>query len=374
MVNSNFGPEAREKGDTVDLRLPTKQVAYPIVPGIVPTEPDYAKDITPEKVPIKLDRWEGSSFHLSDQDIGNIDAQAHFIPVQSIEAVDALAEVVNADILSNSNKIFGFVGTPGTTPFEHVGAAAPTADHEDTRAIVRARATLNNQKADPRNRRFVMDPDAEGNALGLRAFQDVAQAGDAGAKREGQIGFKFGFDVSYELQMPTHEAGSFTAPDPVAKSATVQAVGLKDVVLTTGAATGAADLFFGDIITFGNSTQTHVVTQAVAEATAATDFTVKIEPGLKVALAGGETVTLKATHVINLGFHRDAFAFVNRPLLDDLGLNAQGNEGIVAVTDPVSGLTMRLERKREHKRWVWEYDMLWGTELVIRELAVRVAG
>ncbi len=42
---------------------------------------------------------------------------------------------------------------------------------------------------------------------------------------------------------------------------------------------------------------------------------VALSPTLKVIASSGAAVTFKASHVVNLSFHRDAFAFANRGLL-----------------------------------------------------------
>jgi hypothetical protein len=44
------------------------------------------------------------------------------------------------------------------------------------------------------------------------------------------------------------------------------------------------------------------------------------------------------------------------------------------VPDPVSGLTMRLQVRKEYRRYRWSFDVLWGVGAVRPDLAVRIAG
>jgi hypothetical protein len=125
----------------------------------------------------------------------------------------------------------------------------------------------------------------------------------------------------------------------------------------------------GDIITIAGHTQTYTV---LADATAdgSGDATLTIAPGLQVALAGSEAITLKASHVVNLGFTREAFALVTAPFESD----SMGNAEIASMRDPVTGLVLRLEVKRQYKQTKWEFDILWGSACLRPEFAARLAG
>ena len=115
-------------------------------------------------------------------------------------------------------------------------------------------------------------------------------------------------------------------------------------VVSLAKATNAAGLKEGDILTIAGDAQTYVVMEAV---------------------------TVSGSHVMNLAFHRDAIAFATRPLMDSA--NGLGNL-IQSAVDPVSGLSLRLEVSREHKRTRFSYDILYGADVVRRELGCRIAG
>jgi hypothetical protein len=144
------------------------------------------------------------------------------------------------------------------------------------------------------------------------------------------------------------------------------------VVATTAASTGACALLVGDIITFSGDTQTYTLTANATQASASTNVNLAISPPKAVALAGGETITVAASHVVNLAFARDAFAFASRPVKPmNLGKDIDDE---FYVADPVSKITMRLSYRQEFHRTRFAFDVLWGTGLLRPQLATRVAG
>jgi len=354
LVNRGYNDIAGEQGSTIDVPIPSAIAVQAVVPNNV--SPSTA-DIGPSVVSIPLNKWYEAPFYLTDQDMMTV--MEGTIPMQASEAIKSLANQVNSDILALYNSVYGYWGTAGTTPL-----ASNANDIAGTRKV------LDNQLAPVDDRRFLLNPDANANAMSLTAFQYVNQSGTDLTMRKGQIGERLGFDFYMSQLIPTHTSGTITT-GLVAKAATPQAVGTTAIVCTTAASTGACALLAGDIITFAGDSQTYVVTANATQAAAATDVTVNIQPGKQVALTGGEAVSVKASHVVNLAFHRDAFAFATRPL--EAAVEGLGHI-ITSAADPLSGLTLRLEISREFKRTRYSYDILYGCQCIRPQLAARLAG
>lgn len=349
LVNHEYDAMAGSKGSSIDVPIPSAITAVAVTPAN--TAPSTA-DVTTDKVTISLDQWYEAPFYMTDKDMQEV--MAGVIPMQASEAVKAIANQINSYILSFYTEVYGFAGTAGTTPFATDLAAAQA-----------ARRVLGQQLAPTNDRRIVLDPLAEEKALGNRAIQDASWRNDGGASlREGQIGRSLGFDWFMDQAIPTHTAG--TAAGATTNSAGY-AVGVKTVTL---ASAGTGTILVGDVITFAGQTQTYRV--VTGDADVSNGGTVTFEPGLAAAIPASNTaITLKASHTVNLAFQRDWFAFATRPFAD---ADASGLGKFVSMVDPVSGLALRLEVTREHKRTRWSFDALYGGKPVRNALACRIAG
>lgn len=362
LVNGSYSAVAAAFGSTIDVPLPTAQAASDVTPS---NTPPAAGNTTPPTVQILLNNWKKTNFFLSDKDMQEIDKNQSFMPMQISEAIRSLANAVNLTILQEYKGIYGYAGTAATTPF--VSTVVGATD---------LRKRLHIQLCPRSDRRFVMNYDAEANALALAAFSNFEQTGDPEVKREGSLGRKFGFDWYTDDQILTHTSTVFTAGAVTVNG--VQAInagstdGGRNGTVSIAKATNTSPLVKGDIITIATDPQQgYVVT---ADTTLAVGNTsVPIAPALQKATAGGEAVTLIATHVVNMGFHRDAFAFANRPLANSSQDMALGSQ-IVSMTDPLTGISLRLEVSRQYKQVNWEFDLLWGSKLVRAALAARLLG
>lgn len=346
LVNSDYSREAAEKGNTIDVVVASAITAQSVTPSYV--APDDA-GVTPTKVQVPLDQWYEAPFFLSDKDIA--EAYDGFMPLQVGEAVKSLANNVDSYLLAMYKYFYGAVGTAGTTPFA-----------TDIQAAVDARKILFEQLCPAQDRRAVLDPAAEANALMNRAFQDQSWRGDGAGIIEGQIGRKLGMDWFIDQNMPTHTlAGAGT---PLTDQADI-AIG--DTEIHTDGWTTKPEL--GDLFTVAGDSQQYTIISSGA--LAGTDSDIVISPGAKVAWGDSVAMTMVASHTPNLAFHRDAIAFATRQLEvpgDGLGSLIQ------AATDDISGLTLRLEVSRQHKRTRWSFDILYGGKVVRPEYGSRILG
>ena len=379
LVNSDYGAEASKKGSTIDVPVPVAVTTIPVAPSNVFVD---KTGLTPAYVQITMDQWQQNDpIGLTDKDLCEIEANEIFLPMQLMEAVKALASDVNQEIIgkyTGANRgIYGVAGTTyGTDPFgssQGVGGAT------------QARKVLNIQLCPKTDRRGVVDFAAEANMLDLAQFSDAEKIMSAVVKMEGEIGRKYGIDWVADDDVPTHTAGTLKTQAGTLTCADTAAAELTITTVTSNSASDDAKTIVpGDIVTFSGSsagadTQTYVVTGSSTYTLSGgsgsqTISNLGIYPGLKVAFTGGTTVMdVKASHVVNMAFHRDAFAFATRPLLDvskDYSLGSQ----MLTMQDPITGLVLRLEVSRQHKQTVWEFDILWGSELIRPDLATRIIG
>ena len=350
MVNRGYESMAGEQGSTVDVPIPSAIAAQVVTPGATPPS---TGDITPSKVSIELDQWIEAPFYMTDNDMMKI--QSGFMPRVASEAVKSVVNYVDDYVLALGRKFFSITQPAGSGPFLD-GSGNPT--HKDA---VDLRVALTNQLAPTDERVVVLDPTATGNALMVSSLTDSAFVGDTMALREGRITNRLGFAWLENQNVTQFTSG--TASGYLVNSGSL-AVGDKAVAVDTGTGT----FVDGDIITFAGHSQQYVITAAYAGGAG----NIAIEPGLQEAPADNAAITkvTSGTTVSNIAFHRDAIALATRPLAGSVHPGAI----ISSMTDELSGLTLRLEVTREHKRDRFSFDILFGAEVIRRELGTRLEG
>lgn len=362
-VNTDWANEVAERGDTIDVDIPSAMTVSDVAPAAVPIA---GQDVTPTKVQIPLSRWRQTEMHITDK-------QAHEIAegkenAQFSSAIAALANDVDQYILSLYTGIYGFVGTPGTDPFG--------SNLDDATA---AKKVLNRQLTPmigPRT--MVLNSDAMAEALQNRAIQDASfrRQGDD-SLRTGTVGEVMGFEWQEDQNVDTsclHTNGTLT--DGTGHQALVNnaAVAVGDTSCAFDETSLTGTVTKGSVFTVAGDNQHYVVT-ALATA-AANAITLSFSPAVQVAWADDAQMTLKGTasetYVNNIAFHRDCFALAIRPVSPPGGFT--GGHIIRPVQDPVSGIGFSLEISREHMRTKWTWSVLYGAIVARAALGVRIAG
>lgn len=356
LVNRDYSPDTATRGETVNVPVPPTVTTRAVSPGVTPSA---APDITEETTPIALDQWYEAPLHFTDKDrVETIDASVEM----AVEAAaDALAEKVNESVFARYYELYEYVGTAGTTPF----TGSPSGDYSVATA---ARKVLNTNKAPLANRRLIIDPDAEEAAVNLSEFADASFTSQNGVILEGDLGRKLGFDWFMDQQVPTHTAGAWAAESPTPTVNGAHSVGATTLAVSTDDASETGSAKQGDVFTIAGDTQTYTVL-ADANTDASGEMSLSISPGLKVAVSGSEDITVKASHTVNIGMHRDAFALAVRAFRPPVS-----NADVMTMVDDVTGLPLRLEVSRQNKQDYWSLDLLWGVKVIRPELGVRIAG
>lgn len=353
LVNRDYAVAPKHQGDTINVGVPVAATVSDVTASATPIA---SQDVTPTKRTVTLNKWRKVNMNMTDKDVGMISEGQ--TPAQLSEMVRALANDVNTYIYTVAKNSFaGYQGTAGTNPFA-----------SSTAVIAAARKQLNVQLAPMHDRRVILNADAEEKALQLSDIARADARGNGQILADGQISRTFGMDWYMDQLVVTHTAGTITT-GLIAKAATAVAAGLKTFVATTAASTGACALLEGDVIAINGHTATYTLRAAATQASASSDVTLVFEPALERALVGSEAITVKATHVCNLVFQKDAIVFASRPLDD---LSESGN--IFSVPDPQTGIVLRGELVRQHKQTVFELDILYGATVVRPEYGVTLAG
>lgn len=334
---------AASVGDT--LTIPVAQAGSTAAVTPAATTPDGA-NLTPEKVAITLTSHRGTApFKILETDAWLM-RMGDYVPKVIDEQIRALANYMDQQLWASYTGVYGYAGTAGTHPFAtNVNPAA------DVEGVLWAQGCRSG------NRKLYVGGGDYTQALQLADVKAAYAAGDPNALRKGFLGTLFGLDTWRAANRTTHTAGSITTGLTI-KAATAHAVGVKSLTTHTAASTGAAHLHKGDIFTIAGDDQTYVVTTAVEQLSADSDMTVAIEPALKVALTGGEAITLKATHHVNLAGDPKGIILVVRreqPNTGMPGMEAQGDP--ITVLDPETRIPLTLWRYKQYHQSTLEFTV-----------------
>lgn len=344
LVHRDFSNEFSSKGDTITVRKPASFVAKDF------TNATETQNISEGSVPVSLNKIADVTVEVTSKQLGlNV---RDFGEQVSEGAMQALAQKIDSDLAGLYADIPFASGTAGTTP-------AALAN------IANVGKELNNNKVPFGNRRLVIDPEAQASLVILDAIAGADKSGSTMALREANMGRILGFDTYMDQNIKSHIKGDLTTGAEGA-TGTVN-VSVNPNLVTIAAGGNKKKLNKGDIISFADVDGTYVVT-ANAETLADGSGTVTIYPAVSEDFTS-KAITVVNSHVASLGFHKNAFALVNRPQALPLG----GANGYIAN---YNGLSIRVTMgyTMSSKVNTISFDILYGVKTLDPALACRMLG
>lgn len=344
LCNRDYDGDAATPGATVNVPVPVSPTVTAVSSSA--SQPSNV-DRTFSTVAVDLDQHYESVFHLTDKQRLEIMRGTEAAAVDA--HIKALCDHIDTSILTAMDLAASIAtGTAGTTPFATLALALDPIQYLDT------------HKTSRMSRHVVFNPRAQMNLLGLSGFTSMDFVGDVQAMLAG--GFngntRAGAQWWMDQNCPTHTAGTGSG---ITTTGGTTAVGATTIATTGGSGT----ILAGDVVSFAADTTNKYV---VATALSGGSFTIAA-PGLKVAIPTSNAITVSAAHTANFAFSKEDVVFASRPFLPSAAAVA-----VDQVTDPVSGLTIRLEVTRQNKQDKWSLDALWGHKVIRPAGVIKIMG
>lgn len=349
LITVNTKDESKKFGEEVTVPTP---VVFGEADEFDPATGSQPSEINAEGVKVKLDKHIYKEWKMTDREF-LAHAASNTLPSAMEGAVDSLSISVN-------KAIFGLY-----TDIGHISGDVTSAGNRDKADLIAARKVLQDNKV-LGNRKLVLTSDTEADLL--LEMSKVNETGDQTLVNEGYIGRKFGFDIYSDVQAPTHFAGSASAVDGIV-TAGINLAG-SPVLRVSGVDEGAI-FVRGDVIKLAGGYSASVAAEVIADATG--NVEIPVVGGLKLPLAPGVAVEVVGTHAVDLAFTPAAFMIAFRQL------EAPGTQGGVEVgtmTDPISGITLRLMRwyNPSTEATHWKLETLFGVKTIDPARALRMGG
>lgn len=341
LVNRDFDTLAAQPGSSIDVPIPPTITTSAVTAAQVPPA---TADMTLSTVNVPLSSWNEAPFYMTDKDM--LEVQQDKLPGVVEAALASIVATIDTDILTAADQGCGLADDQGGAIFANIGN------------VIEPGTLLNRNKVARTARSCVFDSTAEAALLAMQQFTS-ADYQTSYPMETGMVGPepKLGMQWWMDQNVQTHTCG--TASGYLVNNGDGYAVGTKVITVDTGSGTMLA----GDVVTIGD------YNYGVASLSGTT---LTLNQGLLAAVANNAPITLidaSSTHTANIAMARDAVVFCSRPF--------QASNSAIAsqtISDPVSGLSLRLEVTREHKRDRWSIDALYGTKVVRPEGVVKVIG
>lgn len=349
-IHRDFDNNPQQRGATIQVRRPATFSAQ--------DEPGTTQDLNTDTISVELDRWKGVRFGLTDKELTL--SSERIVSDHIRPAAYELARYIDSDLQAFVTRV-PWVSQQAAAAFDLADLTSP-------------RKVLFDRGVDTKSGGVSMQIDSatEAAILGKLGGASMFGAGVDGARANGSIGMLYGMDIFANQNAPL-----FTTTQMADVAGTVvgaHAKGATTLSVTAFTASQVGGIKAGDTLDIAGHAQRYSVVNG-ANTGASGEATLTVEPALKVALSGGEVVTLdkraSGAKSCSLAFHRN-FACLAMAPLSTLGQQFGGVRMSVA-TDPKTSLALRTRMwyDANNSKVVVSLDALWGKQILDHNMACR---
>ena len=343
-VTLNTGSERVAVGQTVRSHFTRAATVGDLSPSM--TIPEGTDQVIDNKT-MTLTKQRGVAIPWTGEDIRYVNGGSGYETIygdQIAQAMRAICNEIEVDLATEAyTNASRAVGTAGTTPF---------ATNTDT--IVDARKILfdNGMPVTDGRMSLVLGSLASANLRKLTNLQKVNESGDTRLLRQGVLIDLFGAMIRESAQVQSHTKGAGVDYDFAAGGA---AVGLTTLSVE-GGTVNTTGIKAGDVITHASdSTNKYVVNTGI---TAASGDIVIGSPGLKVAGADADEITIGDSYTANVLFHQACIELAMRAPAKPFGGDAAVD--VMVVQDPHSGLVFEISVYKGFNKAMIYVAATWG--------------
>jgi len=336
-VNAD-GSEQAAVGDDVRSHFTRAAAAADITPSMTIPE---GTDQTVDSKTLSITHQRHVPIPYTGEDIKHLNNGSGFETVygdQLEQAMRALVNEIEEDLAieayQNASRAFG---TAGTTPF---------GSNFDEIAEIRQILLDNGAPVNDGRLSMILSTTAGTNLRQLAQLQKANEAGSDRLLRQGTLLDLQGFMLKESAQAQSHTKGTGTS---YLLNDASSAIG----DTTIAADTGSGTILAGDVVTFAGTAHKYVVNTALAGGSFAIGA-----PGLKVAEADNDAITVGDSFTANVALHQSAVELAMRAPATPLGGDAASESRV--FQDAHSGLIFEVSVYKGFKKAMISVGAVWG--------------
>lgn len=338
LVHTDYANEFVKVGDTITVRKPAELIAKDFAGSI------SAQDLTEQGVTVKLDRFKDVSVSITSQQAS---LELRDFARQVIEpAMVAIAQKIDEDIAN-----FIFEKASGSV-------LASSATINDLAHIAEVGKKLDVAKAPMQERHLVLSPEHKYRYALTEILTKVNFAGSNETLRESLLGKVYGMQTYMNQNLPEATGSKGSAVEKFSVQSGTQSGKVKLTLMsgeTANVKIGEGFVYEGTLYRF----------TADGSATSSAIANIAVEPAFPAGVSATSVRMVRLSS--SVGFHKNAFAFVIRPL--DLPMGAPRASVVNG-----EGLSVRVvyDYNQSSKTDTISFDVLYGIASLRPELAVAI--